>query len=463
MSVKVSIIIRAKNEERWIGACLKAISEQTIQDYEVILIDNQSTDKTVAKASRYNVRLITLSEFLPGHAINVGVRASSGEFIVCLSAHCIPKDKFWLENLLRNFDDPLVAGVYGRQEPLAQTSPKDKRDLLITFGLDRRIQVKDSFFHNANSMIRRSVWNAIPFDETVSNIEDRVWGQKIISQGYKIAYEPEASVFHYHGIHQNGDEERVRGVVRVMESLDMSLQKDDFLLEEMNIVAIIPIKGDPVELAGRPLWTYTLERARSSRFIKKVYISTDNKSLGAAAQAQGAEAPIMRPTSLSGDDVGIEPVLQYTLGEIEKSGTLPDLVVSLNIQFPFRTPDLIDDLIRLQFEKGFDSVLPGVPTFRSCWQETPEGLKRIDQGFQSHQVKKPIHVGYAGLACVSFPSSIRQGHLLGEKVGIYEVLDNYATIEVKDTHSHDMASKLMPEWWVPSESPKTQTQESLVG
>ena len=43
----VSIIIRTKNEERWIESCLKSIYEQNYKDFEVILIDNQSTDKFI--------------------------------------------------------------------------------------------------------------------------------------------------------------------------------------------------------------------------------------------------------------------------------------------------------------------------------------------------------------------------------------------------------------------------------
>jgi len=56
---------------------------------------------------------------------------------------------------------------------------------MTVFGLDRRVQVKDSFFHNANSAFRREVWEKIPFDEQVTNIEDRVWAKKILSLGYK--------------------------------------------------------------------------------------------------------------------------------------------------------------------------------------------------------------------------------------------------------------------------------------
>ena len=166
----ISIIIRSKNEERWIGSCLKAVSRQTHTDHEVILVDNNSTDKTVAKALQYGVTLVRIDEFRPGAAINRGIEASRGDIIVCLSGHCIPVDEHWLANLVAGLDDEAVAGVYGRQEPLAFTPDLDKRDLLITFGLDPRVQVKDSFFHNANSAFRRSTWQNFPFDEEVTNI-----------------------------------------------------------------------------------------------------------------------------------------------------------------------------------------------------------------------------------------------------------------------------------------------------
>ena len=58
MKPKISIIIRTKNEERWILKCLEQIKRQTLKDYEVILVDNNSTDKTVEKAHLAGVKKI---------------------------------------------------------------------------------------------------------------------------------------------------------------------------------------------------------------------------------------------------------------------------------------------------------------------------------------------------------------------------------------------------------------------
>ena len=86
-----------------------------------------------------------------------------------------------------------VIGVYGRQEPMSYSKPEDKRDLLLVFYLDK-IQIKDNFFHNANSIIRKDLWKKIPFDSKTTNIEDRIWGKKVLAKGFKIIYEPKASI-----------------------------------------------------------------------------------------------------------------------------------------------------------------------------------------------------------------------------------------------------------------------------
>ena len=146
MKPKISIIIRTKNEERWILKCLEQIKKQTLKIFEVILVDNNSTDKTVEKAYLAGVKKIySIKNFLPGKALNLGIKNSQGEYIVCLSAHCVPTNKNWLKNLVKNFElEKNVAGIYGRQEPMEFSRDSDKRELFLVFGLDRKIQIKDS-------------------------------------------------------------------------------------------------------------------------------------------------------------------------------------------------------------------------------------------------------------------------------------------------------------------------------
>ena len=63
----ISVVIRTKNEERWIAPCLRAVFGQTYGHIEVILVDNDSTDQTVKRANK-----ITMIRDLPiGVTINI--------------------------------------------------------------------------------------------------------------------------------------------------------------------------------------------------------------------------------------------------------------------------------------------------------------------------------------------------------------------------------------------------------
>jgi len=226
MSKLVSIIIRGKNEEDWLGLCLRAINNQLFKDYEIIYVDNESTDASINVAKAFKVNKIRkIKKFLPGNAINIGIKASEGKYIVIISAHCIPKDNNWLTRMVNSIKQKNIAGVYGRQIPMESTSSDDARDLLITFGNEDRIQTKDPFFHNANSIIKKSVWEKVNFDNNITNIEDRDWAKKVLDLKYLIKYDSSASVYHFHGLHQHNNYESFRA--SAVNNLIKKINNDD--------------------------------------------------------------------------------------------------------------------------------------------------------------------------------------------------------------------------------------------
>ena len=424
------------------------VFKQDYKDFEVILVDNLSTDKTIEKALQFNItKVIACEDFRPGLALNMGIRESKGEYIVCLSGHCIPVNEKWLSNLMRNFNDEEVAGAYGRQEPLAFTSDSDKRDLSIIFGLDRRTQKKDSFFHNANSMLRRKLWEENPFDETLANIEDRVWAEKILHGGYKIVYEPRASVYHYHGIYHQGNEERCANIVRILETLKPETKKNDYLdIDKLNIIAVIPVKGENDFLGDKPLIGYTIEQALQSKYINRVLVSTDSPELAKLSEELGASAPFLREESLSEDFVDAGKVLQYSMERMDDLKIFPDIIVYLEITFPFRTKQLIDDMVIQLVKNGFDSVLAVRRESRSIWSEKDGRIERVDKGDIPRKYKEPCFIGLKGLCCVTHSEFVREGSLLGGRIGVYEVSNPYSHIEVRGKEDIVLAEKIIEGW-----------------
>jgi len=109
-----SIIIAAYNEEKWLGQCLESLLKQNYQGrFEIVVVDNASTDNTRAVASQYPVR--ALFEPRPGaaQASNLGAAAAQGEILVFTDADAIlPAD--WLTKINNNFNiHPEAAAVGG--------------------------------------------------------------------------------------------------------------------------------------------------------------------------------------------------------------------------------------------------------------------------------------------------------------------------------------------------------------
>lgn len=200
MAPRCSIVIRAYNEEQHIGRLLAGISQQTMTDREIILVDSGSTDATLAIASQYPVEVVHISpeEFTFGRSLNRGVAAASGEFIVVTSAHCYPVYPDWLERLLEPFADPQVAASYGKQRGGETNQYSEHQWFKQYFPEVSTPRQGNPYSHNANAAIRRSLWAQHPYGEHLTGLEDLAWSSWAFEHGHAISYVAEAEIIHLH-------------------------------------------------------------------------------------------------------------------------------------------------------------------------------------------------------------------------------------------------------------------------
>lgn len=199
----VSIIIRTYNEEKHLDKCLSRVGlQETSHTKEVLIIDSESTDRTLSIAKKHKAKILKISrnEFTYGRALNQACKAAKGNILVFLSAHALPKDDSWLEKLTK----PLQSGFhasFGSQKPHQSADPLIKRLVGETWKPEiilkntERLWMK---YNNTNSATLKEVWQEHAFDDRALSGEDAKWAKKLQETGYKIKYVDSALVYHSH-------------------------------------------------------------------------------------------------------------------------------------------------------------------------------------------------------------------------------------------------------------------------
>lgn len=159
-TLRVSIVIPVYNEAAHLAACLDAIAKQSVKPYEVIVIDNNSTDDTFKVAAAYSFVTI-LQEPRQGvvYARDRGFDAATGEIIGRLDADS-RIDEDWVATLIEVFTvDIELSAVTGKVNyyGLAMSGLLDRIDLKVRRRLARLLG-RDIAMQGANMAIRRSAW-----------------------------------------------------------------------------------------------------------------------------------------------------------------------------------------------------------------------------------------------------------------------------------------------------------------
>lgn len=203
-SKDITVFIRTKNEERWLADCLKNVFQQKTEfNYEVIIYDSGSKDKTLEIANNYPVKIVNIDEndFGYGSSLNQGAHLVKGKVLVSLSAHVIPLNSKWLNYLTQPLlNDNSVIATYGRQLYKAYLHPVEYWLYKDTFSLNNRTFTEWSplcKLSNANAAYRTHVLRKFPF-KNLEYGEDADWARRVISKQRQIAYVYRASAIHYH-------------------------------------------------------------------------------------------------------------------------------------------------------------------------------------------------------------------------------------------------------------------------
>jgi glycosyltransferase involved in cell wall biosynthesis len=203
MPKKYSVIIPAFNASGTIARCLQALEDQSLpkKEYEVLVVDDGSSDQTSVVAKRFPVRYFWQPNQGPAAARNRGASEAAGAIILFTDADCIP-DHNWIEEMVKPFADYQVMAVKGayKTEQKALTARFAQVEFEERYGMLRKaysIDMVDTY----SAAFRKIVFLSLGgFDPVfpVANNEDTDFSYRMSMAGHRMIFQPMAVVQHLH-------------------------------------------------------------------------------------------------------------------------------------------------------------------------------------------------------------------------------------------------------------------------
>ena len=206
------------------------------------------------------------------------------------------------------------------------------------------------------------------------------------------------------------------------------------LAARSKIIAVIPARGGSkglpgkniIPLGGKPLIAWSIEVAKKSKKIERVFVTTDDEKIAAVAREYGAEVPFIRPVELAQDDTPPDPVLRHALQFLEeKEGLKPEIIVWLEPPCPFRTPAEVDDAIEMLLnDSRADSLRSVIEPFQNpfkSWKLKNGYLKPLleqkEAFFDGPRQKMPKTYWQNGaIFLVRYNTIMGKGNFFGDKI-----------------------------------------------
>lgn len=176
----LGVVIRFKNSAATLPAVLAALRQQTVAPDFILGVDTQSSDGSADLLRRAGARLISWTQpYSHPRVLNFALEHCPADLVLVLSSHTTLQSPDALEKLLHAMADPRTACASGKWDD----------DPFYSLAIDwQELQRKGlklgSIYSNSMGILRRSLWQAVRFDESLPTMEDYAWAVEQVRRGH---------------------------------------------------------------------------------------------------------------------------------------------------------------------------------------------------------------------------------------------------------------------------------------
>ena len=195
----VTVVIPVRDGAAVLSGCLDALTRQEqAPSFEVVVVDNGSTDGTVALARAHPVVSHVVHEPVRGSyaARNAGVAVARSDILAFTDADCRPSPRWLAEGLAALLEGADLAGGDVRAEVSARPTTWERYDRATYLDQGRAVR-DEGYAATANLFVRSEVFDRVGrFDASLTSSGDLEWGQRATRAGCRLVHAPQAVVAH---------------------------------------------------------------------------------------------------------------------------------------------------------------------------------------------------------------------------------------------------------------------------
>lgn len=177
----LGIIIRFKNSARTLPAVLAALRRQTLQPDRIVGVNNASTDRSPELLRAAGAQVVEWTQpYHHSRVLNFAVTHCPTDLVLVLSSHTVLESPDALETLVAALADPQTACASAKWDDDAFYS-----DVIAWPELRSKGLKFCAIYSNSMGLFRRSLWETIPFDESLPTMEDSAWALEQLQRGHR--------------------------------------------------------------------------------------------------------------------------------------------------------------------------------------------------------------------------------------------------------------------------------------
>ena len=446
--------IPTHNYGRFLDAAIQSVLKQTMDDWELIIIDDGSTDNTSEMLAPFRthpkIRILEQENRGLGFTNNIALRIARGEYFMRLDA-----DDFLDENILlvlsHVLDTKLEVGlVYPDYYQVNEDG--EITEIVRRQKVGEGDDLLDLPAHGACTLIRKHVLLDIGgyFEEFERQDGYGMWLKFIERHN---PYNVNLPLFYYR---RHGDSlSKSRGLIlETRRKIKRRVVEEMGLSRKPKVLALVPVVssagfefGNPfTRFMGKPLLERTLEQIMDAYSIDKIVVSSDDKDVLTRVERFEGVDGLFRPQTLARRTARMEDATHQVLKTLEERGYFPDAVCVCCINTPFRRGVHIDKAVDTMTIFNVDSVISITEDVSFFYHHGKNGLSPVNGSPQRFlRLERKELFKENGAIYLTRADTVLGGKFLGDSIGHIMMLPE-ESVRINSEYEFWLAEKIAAEW-----------------